>query len=260
MSLTTAEWASGYAKCGWRVFPVVPREKRPVYSGWQKDATTDQEMVRRYWPASLDRNIAVVCGEKFDAWDIEVQHLDAFSAWREKNGYVLPESPLARTGRGGIHILTQPTDFKHTRRLYLDGVHIGELKSSGGFILLCPSRTEGPYAWTWAPDYLDVSPAPTWLLDLVRIPKQAEARLWQEVSISPATDILPLARAVLLSVEGDRNAILHWAANRACDDGIAQEFATKELMGAFIRVSRVDESQWDREHEARATIASAYNR
>jgi hypothetical protein len=260
-SLTTAaaEWGSGYIRCGWRVFPVKPHEKSPVYNGWQKDATLDPEMVRRYFPAGLDRNIGVVCGEAFDAWDIEVQHLVAFGALWGKN--LLPETPIAQTGRGGLHILTQPTGIGHTRKLYLDGTHIGELKSAGGFILVCPSVTESQYLWRWAPDQMALAPAPTWLLDLVQAPKKPRsAPAWQQGSISPATDILPLVGAVRKSHEGDRNAVLHWAANRACDDGISQDFAARELMTAFIEISRQDESRYEREHEARATIASAYHR
>jgi hypothetical protein len=33
---------------GWRVFPVVPRGKRPLYAGWQHDATTDPGLISRY--------------------------------------------------------------------------------------------------------------------------------------------------------------------------------------------------------------------
>jgi hypothetical protein len=106
-----------------------------------------------------------------------------------------------------------------------------------------------------------LAPAPTWLLDLVRVPQKPRSAVpWQQVSLSPSTDILPLVGAVRRSVEGDRNAILHWAANRACDDGIEQAFATTELMDAFIAVSRPGEGRYEREHEARATIASAYHR
>jgi hypothetical protein len=238
---------------------VKPHEKSPVYNGWQNDATTDPDLISRYWANGLDRNLGLVCGEAFDAWDIEVQHLDRFGALWAKN--TLPETPIATTGRGGMHILTLPTGIGHTRKLYLDGTHIGELKSAGGFILACPSVTEGQYRWKWAPDGMVLAPAPTWLLDLVRQPqKPRNAVPWQQVSLSPATDILPLVGAVRRSVEGDRNAVLHWAANRACDDGVSQEFATRELMTAFIEISRQDESRYEREHEARATIASAYHR
>ena len=71
-------WATGYARCGWRVFPVKPGQKAPVYNGWQKDATTDPAMCQQYWPAALKRNDGVVCGETIDAWDIEAPHLAAF--------------------------------------------------------------------------------------------------------------------------------------------------------------------------------------
>ena len=45
-----ATWArTVYAPAGWRVFPVVAGGKKPLYKGWQRDATTDPEMIARYW-------------------------------------------------------------------------------------------------------------------------------------------------------------------------------------------------------------------
>lgn len=257
----TAIWAAGYAAAGWRVFPIVPGQKRPVYSGWQKDATTDPAMCQQYWPEALNRNIAAVCGETFDAWDIEVEHLPALRAHMQANGYHIPPTPVAQTGRGGMHILTQPTGVNGTRYLYLDGVHIGELKSTGGFILLCPSVTTGQYSWRWAPADMRCAEAPQWLTDLVRAPQTpSRAHSWRQVSIAPSSDIQPLLRAVLGSEEGNRNAVLHWAANRAADDGISQEFAARELMAAYETISRGDEDRHERQREAWATINSAYNR
>ena len=165
--LTTTQWAAGYAALSWRVFPVRAGEKRPMFSGWQKDATTDPKMVQQYWgPLAQDRNIGVVCGEAFDAWDIEIDHVAALTVWMTENGHVFPEAPLARTGRGGMHYLTQPTGYGHTAKLYLGDRHIGELKSTGGFIVVAPSRTEGQYLWEWAPYGMELPPAPQWLQTL----------------------------------------------------------------------------------------------
>jgi len=258
-SSPTIAWARYYAQAHWRSFPVWPGEKRPMYAGWQRDATTDADLIGRYF-ANPEANIGLVCGEAFEAWDIEVDHVPAFSAWLDRNGYSLPEGPLASTGRGGIHFLAQPT-VGHTRKLYLDGTHIGELKSSGGFILVCPSFTEQLYRWTWLPERLALPVPPTWLLDLAQRPATApRTTMWRQVSLSPKTDIAPLVVALRGSAEGDRNAMLHWAANRACDDGIPQDVATRELMAAFMEIRRTDESEFERQHEGRATIASAYAR
>lgn len=219
----TATWAGVYASVAhWRVFPVRPGDKRPQYEGWQKDATTDPAQIERYWYEGSERNVAVVCGEAFDAWDIEAAHLPRFEEWLTKHGRSLPESPLAKTGRGGIHYLTEPTGVGGNRYLYLDGVHIGELKSTGGFIVVCPSRTEGYYRWLFAPPRLTVQPAPDWLLGLLERPKTGvryfPARLATPEDV--AAVLGRLARAVTTAGEGKRNNYLYWAARQAVEEGV----------------------------------------
>jgi hypothetical protein len=250
----TATWAERYASVGWRVFPIVPGQKRPVYSGWQKDATTDPKMCRQYWPDGLNRNIAVVCGETFDAWDIEVQHLPAFTDYMQTNGYVLPESPIANTGRGGMHILTEPTGVDGTRYLYLNGTHIGELKSTGGFILLCPSVTTGQYSWKWTPSRMTVQPAPAWLLGLLERPKGAVRKFPTTVhSVDEGIRRLEaLAVAVATCGEGSRNNYLYWAMRRALDEGIPPRFAADALRAAATKAGLTD-------HETKQTLQSAYD-
>ncbi len=75
--MTTRDWALAYASLGWRVFPVVAGQKRPMYRGWQRDATTDPGLIGRYWRSEPGPNIGLVCGETFDVFDIEAPHLPA---------------------------------------------------------------------------------------------------------------------------------------------------------------------------------------
>src|SRR5689334_8962186 len=103
----TAQWANFYAKASIRTFPIWHGEKRPMFAGWQKDATTDPELIERYFRS--DPNIGAICGEVFDAWDIEVEHVPAFMEWASNRPEPFPEAPIATTGRGGLHILTAPT-------------------------------------------------------------------------------------------------------------------------------------------------------
>ncbi len=70
------------------------------------------------------------------------------------------DPPLARTGRGGIHVLVAPTGIGRGRDLVLDGVHVGELKSTGGLIVVCPSVTVAAYRWLRSPEAQPLAPAP----------------------------------------------------------------------------------------------------
>jgi hypothetical protein len=247
----TAAWARAYADVGWKVFPLWPGEKRPIYDGWPTGATTDHDLIDRYW-ADSTRNIGVVCGDAFDAWDIESEHLEAFSSWMNRNGYILPESPIAQTGRGGRHILTQPTGVGGSRNLYLDGTHIGELKSTGGFIVISPSVTDSQYLWLHTPEKMAVQPAPDWLLQLLDRPRGEVHKYSERITdVDKLIHVLEvLSDAVNGAGEGKRNNYLYWALRRALEEGIPPDYAIEEFQ-AVAREAGLDE------HEIEATIRSA---
>ena len=247
----TKEWALAYAAVGWRVFPLWPGEKRPIYDKWPEGATTDPELIERYF-RNPENNIGVVCGESFDAWDIEAPHLEAFAAHMNGLGVTLPEAPIAQTGRGGRHILTQPTGVTGSRNLYLDGTHIGELKSRGGFIVIAPSRTEHQYIWLYAPEKMETSPAPGWMLQLLDRPRGEPQKFASRITdVDQLIHVLSvLSDAVHSAGEGKRNSYLYWAVRRALEEGVPLDYAVEE----FETVAREAGLE---EHEIEATIRSA---
>jgi hypothetical protein len=213
-----AAWAEAYAGVSWRPFPLVPGGKRPVFNGWQA-AAGDRARLDA-WFRDQSRNIGIVTGETFDCFDIEAAHLVAIAAHMRASGVPLPLTPVAETGRGGRHILVRPLGLGQAR-LYLDGVHIGELKSRGGFIAVCPSVTQGQYVWRWAPAGMAVAEAPGWLRELVAPrPAFADRPLRRARSLRDARRGLEvLCRLVAEETEGNRNNFLFWAACRALEEG-----------------------------------------
>jgi hypothetical protein len=248
-------WALAYAELGWRVFPVVPGGKRPLYRGWQRDATTDPDQIACYWREDPAPNIGVVCGEAFDTFDIEAAHLPALRQWTEATGHGLPLTPLARTGRGGIHLLVAPTRMGGGRDLFLDGVHVGELKSTGGFIVVCPSVTVAPYHWLRSPDAQPLAPAPAWLLGLLDRPgvRRPARRNGGGDPRRQRRQLDALAHAIARAGMGRRNTILYWAMRRAEEEGIPAVDAARALGRSAIGAGLG-------EREVRATIRSAHER
>lgn len=250
---TTADWAHFYAeRGGWRSFPIRPGDKRPLYAAWQKDATVDPALIDQYWRDD-ERNLGLICGETFDAWDIESAHLEAFSAWANETNAIPPEPPMASTGRGGIHILTAPTGVDGSRNLYLDGTHIGELKSRGGFIVACPSETEGPYEWLHISTDLHLPEATPALRGLLERPVALRKTLPTRIA-SPDDVVAVLGRlagSVKYSAgEGRRNNYLYWATRRAIEEGIPARHVVKAMQAAAAEAGLEDE-------ETEKTIASA---
>jgi hypothetical protein len=245
---TVTAWACEYARLGWRVYPVERGGKRPVYGGWISGATTDEARIARWWRRDMGApNVGVVAGEAFDVFDIEAPHVGAFHA--VARGRAIPYTPIATSGRGGLHVYVQPLGLG-TRRLVLGGVHIGELKGSGG-VVVPPSATTGRYEWVRDPSTVAVALAPGWMRRLV-----VEAA---SVSVGAKGGRLTPSRAVALMAglyrvvseahEGERNGILYWATRRVAEHGIDRDAARDILLAAASAAGLP-------EREARATIAS----
>lgn len=244
-------WALAYAAMGWRVYPVERRGKRPLFSGWLEDATSEPGLIQRWWPRDERApNMGVVAGERFDVLDIETEHVALFEQIARARG--LPSTPMARSGRGGLHVYIASVGLG-TRRLLLDGVHLGELKGSGG-VLVPPSVTTGPYAWLQSPADVPIAAAPPWLQTLAMGRRPVEQRLPARLSPSRAVALVAgLYRVVAQAPEGDRNGLLFWASCRVADHGVDPDAATEILLTAALQAGLS-------EREARATIASGLRR
>jgi hypothetical protein len=243
--------ALAYAAMGWRVYPAERGGKRPLFTGWLRDATTAPALIDRWWPRDTGApNLGIVAGERFDVIDIEAENVATFREAADARG--LPMTPLARSGGGGLHLYVAPLGLG-TRRLVLHGVHIGELKGSGG-VLVPPSVTSGAYAWLRSPSDVPLADAPTWLRALANGPRHESPRARGRLSPSRAVALVAgLHRVVAEAREGERNAVLFWAACRIAEHGVDPAAAAEILLAAALKAGLP-------EREARATIESGLAR
>jgi hypothetical protein len=244
---TTAAWAEAYSAVGWRPFPLAPREKRPLYRGWQQGVAPDA-LGQAFRDERL--NLGVICGEPFDVFDIEAEHLPALAAHMRAGSHSLPMTPVQNTGGGGLHVLVRPLGLGQTR-LYLDGVHVGELKSTGGFIVVSPSVTDRQYTWRFAPAGMVPCEAPDWLRALVAPrPAFADRPLRRARTLRDARRGLEaLCQLVARETEGNRNNALFWAACRALEEGSPVGGMVAALTSA-ARVAGLDDGEVERTLES----------
>jgi hypothetical protein len=235
-------WLETYAKLGWRMFPA--QGKKPVINAWPDNATTDLAILERWFRYPF--NIGLVAGESFDIFDIEAEHVPAFTRYVG----TLPETGVVRTGRGGLHIYVLPTGRKQNAKLILNGTVIGDLRSVRGGALAPPSHTTGPYYWLWSPEEMILAGATDAMLAL--LPPKPIIR-WP-ARIYSATEGLEklhgLERAVRTAPVGKRNAILYWAARTGLEEGIPPRYLAPALMVAAQEAGL-------RLPEIRSTIKSA---
>jgi hypothetical protein len=224
MTDATLRQALAYARRGWPVFPCLPGLKIPATTHGFRDATTDQEQITGWFGRGQRWNLAIATGLPGpDVLDVD-QHGEAGNGYPafaelERAGLVDGASAYVRTPAGGMHAYFNGTG-QHNGRL---PSHHLDFRGAGGYVLAPPSQVGGkPYqliAKSGGHGTLDWA-AVTALLQPQRPSERpapghaADSRLGQ------------LTRWVAAQPEGNRNAGLYWAANRALDADPAADLSS----------------------------------
>ena len=217
-----------YARSGWPVFPCQPGAKIPATRHGFRDATTDPVQITSWFGRGSGWNLAIATGAPGpDVLDID-QHgpagngYPAFTQLRQA-GLVNGAAAYVRTPAGGMHAYFAGSDQHngHLARHHLD------FRSHGGYILAPPSQIDGkPYS-------VIARPAGHGGLDWDAVTRLLEPGRQQHLQPRPAPglDLTHLAQWVATQPEGNRNAGLFWAANRALDTDPAADLTPLAVAG-----------------------------
>ena len=164
---TIKDWAMYYASIGWPVFPCKD-DKAPYVQGGCLAATTDPELIKRWWIIYPDANIGVATGNGLAVVDIDQEETP--------EGCVLPSTLTSKTNRGHHYWYTAPQPVK-------GGAHIGmphvDLRGEGGYVIAPPSVHESGHVYAWCqpdpPDPAEMVQAPDWVLSRVHGAKRTDA-------------------------------------------------------------------------------------
>jgi len=217
MTAATLQQALAYAARGWPVLPCLPGAKTPATGHGYRDATTDPAQITAWFTRHPDANLAIATGVPGpDVLDVD-QHGPAGSGYPalarlRAAGFLDGMGSCVRTPSGGLHAYFTGT-AQHCG--HLPDCHL-DFRSHGGYILAPPSQIGGrPYQLTAQPGgqaVLDWA-AVTRLLQPGRQPSRPQPRQ----DLAPDIELGHLARWVAGQGEGNRNAGLFWAANRALE-------------------------------------------
>ena len=227
MSRTDREEAAHrYADHGWPVFPAAPGGKVPITEHGHLDATTGHKQIQSWWRSEPRANVAVATGKPGpDVIDVDRRReASGFGAWNQLRREGLAPEPMAviRTPSGGMHAYYRGTE--HQRNGHIPDKLL-DFRSTGGYVVTPPSQVGGrPYAvvskqpsaatfdWDRAKRHLEPEPQ--------RQPSRPPQR-----DAGRPRDVSHLAAWVAAQQEGNRNAGLFWAANRALDTNPAADLS-----------------------------------
>jgi hypothetical protein len=215
MTDATLRQALALATRGWPVLPCQPGRKTPATAHGVRDATTDPAQITAWFGRHPDWNLAIATGAPGpDVLDVD-QHgpagngYAAFGQLRDA-GLLDGATAYVRTPSGGLHAYFTGTG---QRNGHLPGYHL-DFRSRGGYVLTPPSRIDGqPYQLVQA---LHGRGTLDWdaVLGHLHPPRQSRRPRHPRAD---RQDLSGLARWVASQGEGNRNAGLFWAANRALD-------------------------------------------
>jgi Bifunctional DNA primase/polymerase, N-terminal len=208
---------------GWPVFPCQPGRKAPATRHGYLDATTDPAQITEWLARHPGRNLAVATGAPGpDILDVDTRGPagDGFAALTRLSQAGLLDGAAAsvRTPSGGLHLYFAGT----AQRSGHLPAHRIDFLAQGGYALIPPSQVDGPpyqhVEALFGRGELDWHAA-TQLLEPSRSPHRPASRP------APEERIDALARWVAAQPEGNRNAGLYWAANRALETSPAADLS-----------------------------------
>ena len=210
-----SDWAAMYRAVGLQVIPCYMPDEAPKGTPWKRPKLAEwteyrknlapQATFERWYGADGEHrnrsNMGMVTGKA--SGDVLVIDLDdhktpAAADWwhslmeAENNGLEL-ETVEQKTGGGGRQKLFRvPEHWRAPTNRTSIGV---DIRGSGGFALLPPSRHESGHQYDWAPGRapweIEIAPAPQWLLDAVEMLVEAhggDVAVSRETTTSPSND------------------------------------------------------------------------
>lgn len=178
--------AGAYVDRGWSVIPLREGGMLPVEREWQNRGRRTRAEVEAAWSLYPGANIGIVTGRVSGLWVLDIDPDNGGSA--ALAGLVqaygrLPETYVVRTPSGGMHYyFLLPEDFEprnaqHGRRGGKLPVGI-DVRGWHGYVAAPPTSrvaTESKRGGTYVVETdFPLSPAPEWLLDLIRPPEVPE--------------------------------------------------------------------------------------
>jgi hypothetical protein len=231
---------------GYSAFPC-RADKSPACPHGFHDASRDPAAILQLWHRWPGDLIGIATGIVSQVWvvDVDVKHPEGRDWWRANHHRLLPTRTY-ETRSGGLHLY------------YRDGGGIG--CSTGRICKGIDTRGDGGYVIYWfatglaCRDQSTTAPWPAWLRDaLIPPPRPAVTVPHRNHAASADAAVAGIVRRVAEAREGERNAVLFWAACRLLERGLRQRDVEVLLLPTAIAIGLT-------EVEVRRTITSARGR
>ena len=227
--------ALAYAARGWRVHPLIAKDKKPLVNDWPNQATTDDRQIHKWWQQWPEANLGIATGKGSGFFSIDIDGPEGERSWTQLISEIpeIPEETLEqKTGRGRQLLFQYPGGKTPVRNR--TNVRPGiDIRGDGGYIVVPPSIHPNGATYTWPyGDQVAVEAAPKKLLQVVtkevepqpvnqpELTKQPARRPWDKLNPDSPENRTPVYERARLYLDqippavkgfGGHDAIL-WAA------------------------------------------------
>lgn len=189
-----------YARRGWRVFPL--NGKKPYFSSWPEEATTDPRRIKRWWRRWPNANVAILCDSRHGPIVLDIDDPGKNNRGADLVDYL--DLPPTREARSSLktkrHLyfdpMTSGVKIPRLIKVRLDGKKYDlDILGDGGYVVAPPSvHTETGRLYKWISKIRPV-PLPESVLQLV-------PAFTEETSKGPAAPLPTIIH------EGERDTLL----------------------------------------------------
>ena len=161
--------ARKFASIGWPVFPLKPRDKKPLISkkrggNGYKDATTDMTQIEAWARMCPNANVGIATGGA-GLVVLDVDGPEGLAQLLEVSAGDIPETLCATTGReGGLHRYYLGTDVSSSQR---DGEHL-DVRGNTGYVVAPGSIHPSGRVYAWVEPMAPPVRRPEWVGPWVR--------------------------------------------------------------------------------------------
>jgi hypothetical protein len=202
-----------------------------------KDASRDPRVVARWFARYPNANVGLRTGD-IVVVDVDPRHRgDVTLANLEREHGPLPLSWRSITGGAGLHaFFAAPAGQVTKGRL---GWGIDFKGTSGGYVVVPPSRHASGRRYVWENDPRDVplAPLPLWIIKALRQPKPVP-RPHRPIKPDKVYGALRgIIWAMAQAPEGERNNIAYWGACRLAELADQQVMSREDAIGIAIEAA-----------------------
>lgn len=158
--------ALNYARRGWRVFPLQPKDKRPAISAWTDQATVGAKQIKAWWKVQPNANVAIATGPESSIVVIDIDTKSDGDRSLEDLAQTfgpLPPTYTVATGGGGWHYyFAYPRgEIHNSQSLLAKGI---DIRGWHGYVVAPPSVHPNGVPYHVVAD-LPLAPLPDWILE-----------------------------------------------------------------------------------------------